>query len=52
MNGVPASEVQLAAQIFGYDKNRVTIVGNAGQIEDNLKKLPFELNEYDRCAHG
>lgn len=51
INAVSETEVQHAAEkYFGYDDLRVIVVGNAGQVRDNLKKLPFKLKEYDRYA--
>ncbi|NLR80129.1 M16 family metallopeptidase [Chitinophaga eiseniae] len=51
MNAVSVAEVQqVAEKYFGYDNTRVIIVGNASQIMDNLKKLPFTIKEYDPYA--
>ncbi|MBD1366585.1 insulinase family protein [Mucilaginibacter sp. ZT4R22] len=51
INAVSVADVQFAAQkYFGYDNTRVIVVGNAGQVRENLKRLPFEVKEYDRFA--
>ena len=51
MNAVTAADVQrVAKKYFSTGTARVVVVGNASEIMDGLKKLPYPVKVYDRNA--
>ena len=51
MNAVTAADVQrVAKKYFSTGTARVVVVGNASQIMDGIKKLPYPVKVYDRNA--
>ena len=51
INAVTKQDIQRVAQKYFNDQNtRVVVVGNMGQMQDQLSKLKYAVKMYDRYA--